>query len=49
MTIERSTPLRPGDRAPDFTLPAATREGLISLGDFRGRNSVFLALFRGLY
>jgi peroxiredoxin len=49
MTIETATPLRPGDRAPDFTLPAVTREGLISLGEYRGRSPVLLALFRGLY
>lgn len=35
--------------APDFTLPAANREGSVSLGDYRGRSPVLLALFRGLY
>ena len=41
--------LRPGDRAPDFELPAADREGLVSLADYRGNRPVLLALFRGLY
>jgi len=44
-----TSPLRPGDRAPDLALPAVTREGTVSLGDFRGRTPVLLALFRGLY
>lgn len=41
--------VRPGDRAPDVTLPAADREGTISLMDYRGKQPVLLALFRGLY
>lgn len=46
---DAQSPLRPGDRAPDLALPAVTREGTISLGEFRGQKPVFLALFRGLY
>jgi peroxiredoxin Q/BCP len=38
----------PGDSAPDFTLPAATRDGVqpapVSLRDFRGQ-TVVLAFF----
>ena len=41
--------LQPGDRAPDFTLPAADRQGEISLAEYRDRTPVFLALFRGLF
>jgi peroxiredoxin len=41
-------PLKPGDRAPDFTLPAADREGVVALAQYRG-HPVFVALFRGLY
>ena len=37
-----------GEPAPGFTLPAANRDGSVSLTDYRGR-SVLLALFRGLY
>jgi peroxiredoxin len=43
------TPLRPGDAAPHFTLPAVNREGQVSLGDYRGRSPVLIALFRGLH
>src|SRR5258705_6260777 len=42
-------PLRPGDPAPDFSLPAVNREGQISLDDYRGRSPVLVALFRGLH
>src|SRR5580765_2822838 len=42
-------PLRPGDPAPNFALPAVNREGQISLDDYRGRTPVLVALFRGLH
>jgi peroxiredoxin len=42
-------PVTPGQPAPDFKLPAADREGTVSLSDYRGRSPVLLALFRGLY
>jgi peroxiredoxin len=42
-------PIKPGDRAPEFTLPAAEREGAVSLADYRGRSPLFLALFIGLW
>src|SRR5512138_1190431 len=38
-----------GDRAPDFDLPAADREGRISLSDYYRRGPVLLLLLRGLY
>ena len=41
--------IRPGDRAPDFTVAAANRDGPVSLADFRGHSPLFLALLRGLY
>ena len=41
--------LQPGDRAPEFTLPAVHRDGTVSLADYRGRSPLLLALFRGLY
>lgn len=47
--IESRPPLRPGEQAPDFTLPAVEREGTVSLADFRGRRPLLLALFRGVY
>ena len=42
-------PVQPGDPAPDFTLPAADREGTVSLADYRGKRPVLLAMMRGLY
>jgi peroxiredoxin len=38
-----------GDRAPDFDLPAADRDGRISLSDYYRRGPVLLLLLRGLY
>jgi peroxiredoxin len=48
-TVERRPPVQPGEPAPDFTLPAANREGSVSLADYRGRSPLLLALYRGLY
>lgn len=48
-TLEPRPPIEPGQRAPDFTLPAADREGSVSLADYRGKSPLFLALFRGVY
>jgi peroxiredoxin len=49
MTTSNLRVLRPGEPAPDFTLPAVHREGTVSLADYRGRSSVLLAFFRGIY
>ena len=38
-----------GQQAPEFQLPAADREGIVSLAQYRGKSPVLLALFRGLY
>lgn len=43
------TPRRPGDKAPDFTLPAVTHPGTVSLADFRNTSGVLLGLYRGLH
>ena len=48
-TAERRAPVQRGEPAPDFTLPAANREGSVSLADYRGRSPLLLSLFRGLY
>jgi len=48
-TMESRPPVAPGEPAPDFTLPAADRSETISLAEYRGRSSVFLALFIGLW
>ncbi|HXD05740.1 MAG TPA: redoxin domain-containing protein [Burkholderiaceae bacterium] len=42
-------PLHPGDRAPDFVLPAVNREGEVSLADYRGKRPLLVGLFRGLH
>jgi peroxiredoxin len=42
-------PIEPGAKAPDFTLPAANREGDVSLAQFRGKRAVMIAFFRGLH
>jgi peroxiredoxin len=41
-------PLQPGDAAPAFALPAANREGMVSLADLRGR-PFLIGFFRGLH
>src|SRR5262245_32215203 len=40
---------KPGDRAPDFELPAADHEGTLSLGDYLRRGPVLLVMLTGLY
>ena len=44
-----SAHLEVGQRAPQFELPAADRNGVVSLAQYRGKFPVLLALFRGLY
>lgn len=41
--------LGPGDRAPEFTLPAVPGDGNVSLAHYRGKSAVLLGLFRGLH
>jgi peroxiredoxin len=42
-------PLQPGDRAPNIILDAITRQGTVSLDEFRGQRPVLVGLFRGLH
>jgi peroxiredoxin len=49
MTSVPSRPLRPGDRAPSFALPAVNRDGQVELDDYRGKAPVLVALLRGLH
>jgi peroxiredoxin len=42
-------PARPGDKAPDFTLPAVNQPGSVALADYRDKSAVLLGLFRGLH
>jgi len=41
-------PLQPGEASPAFTLPAANREGTVSLADLRGR-PFLIGFYRGLH
>lgn len=41
--------VRPGEPAPDFTLPAVMEPGEVSLARYRHESGVLLALFRGLH
>jgi peroxiredoxin len=43
------TPVTPGEPAPDFALPAVSGPETVSLGDYRGRSPLFLALMLGLW
>lgn len=44
----QKSPLQPGEPAPPFTLPAANREGLVSLAGLRGR-AFLIGFYRGLH
>jgi peroxiredoxin len=44
-----ANPIRTGDTAPDFTLPAVNKPGSVSLRDFRNKSAVLLGLYRGLH
>lgn len=46
---QRSAPVQPGDKAPDFSLPAVHQDSLVSLSNYVGRTPLLLAIFRGLY
>lgn len=45
---DQRLPLQPGEPAPQFSLPAANREGTISLADLRGK-PFLIGFFRGLH
>ncbi|HET9205626.1 MAG TPA: peroxiredoxin-like family protein [Burkholderiaceae bacterium] len=45
---DQKPPLQPGDPASAFTLPAANREGVVSLSDLRGQ-PFLIGFFRGLH
>jgi peroxiredoxin len=49
MTDDVHRTLGPGDRAPDFDLPAADTEGRVSLVDHLRRGPLLLVMLRGLY
>ena len=47
--IAGRVPLRPGEPAAEFALPALNRQGTVSLADYRGKSGLLLAIERGLY
>src|SRR5215475_8040522 len=49
MPSATSGALGPGDLAPDADLPAADRDGQVSLAEVRRRGPVLLVMLRGLY
>jgi peroxiredoxin len=42
-------PMAPGERAPEFSVPAVHEDRTIALADYRGRTPLLLGLFPGLY
>lgn len=42
-------PVSPGEPAPNFELPAVDGPGPVTLGDYRGKSNLFLALMVGLW
>ncbi|MBS0342331.1 MAG: redoxin domain-containing protein [Proteobacteria bacterium] len=42
-------PVSPGEPAPEFELPAVDGPGPVTLGDYRGKSNLFLALMVGLW
>ncbi|MDX1374798.1 MAG: peroxiredoxin-like family protein [Burkholderiales bacterium] len=48
-TSQRSAPVQPGEKAPDFSLPAVHQDSVVSLSNYVGRAPLLLAIFRGLY
>lgn len=45
----RSAPVQPGEKAPEFSLPAVHQAGSVSLREYRGKKPVLVAIFRGLF
>lgn len=45
---DQRLPLQPGEPLPAFALPAANREGMVSLADLRGR-AFLIGFYRGLH
>jgi peroxiredoxin len=49
MTQVLQQPLQPGERAPDFAVPAVQDDRTVSLADYRNRSSLLLGLFPGVF
>ena len=42
-------PVRPGERAPDFAVPAVHEDRTVTLDDYRGKSALLLVIERGLF
>ncbi len=40
---------KPGEVAPDFSLPFASEDGQVSLAEYRGRSPLLLVLLRSIW
>ncbi|HEY7117874.1 MAG TPA: hypothetical protein VH475_14900 [Tepidisphaeraceae bacterium] len=49
MASEAIPLLNPGDRAPNFKLPAVNQEGMIAFEDYWTKGWLLLGLFRGVF
>ena len=49
MTQIARMPIQPGEAAPEFAVPSVQDDRTICLADYRGRASLLLGLFPGLY
>jgi len=47
--LDHTETLKVGDRAPEFVLPAANREGVISLSGLLTRGTVIVEFLRGTW
>jgi peroxiredoxin len=47
--LDHTETLKPGDRAPEFLLPAANREGIVSLSGSLARGVVIVEFLRGTW
>jgi peroxiredoxin len=48
-TVGSRPPLRPGETAPDFSLPLVSEVGTASLKDYLGRTPVLIVLLRYIW
>jgi len=47
--LDHTETLKIGDRAPEFSLPAANREGHVSLSNSLGQGAVIVEFLRGTW
>jgi peroxiredoxin len=49
MSLESKPALQPGELAPDFTVSVVQEDRTVSLADYRGRTTLLLGLFPGVF